>query len=270
MITAMAVLMLCAGSSSAGMWLAVTLSGGLDRAMTSATVLRTHMGADMMHDALRADVLASLLGGDVSAGLSPEENKAAFEEHKAAFEKEIATNEGATVSDATRRALQDVRQPLQDYIEGAGSIITLAASNVAAANAGMPKFLEQFKQLEGAMERVTEHMTKAAESDVAAAKSTAAFAKIVMGGLLALSTLLALMLMGAAPRVIVTPIVAITEALDRLSAGDLSVHLPVVHAQDEIGRMAAALISFKNAVAGRNRAPDIDTNGRLIPVSRAT
>ncbi len=48
---ALAVLFLVITSSGAGMWVALKLSGGLDRAMTSAHVLRTHMGADMMHDA---------------------------------------------------------------------------------------------------------------------------------------------------------------------------------------------------------------------------
>ena len=101
-IAALAVLFLVVTSSGAGMWVAVKLSGGLDRAMTSSHILRTHMGADMMHDALRADVYAALLSSDPDMGFSLEEVEKDFAEHRADFEKQISENENADVSEETR------------------------------------------------------------------------------------------------------------------------------------------------------------------------
>ncbi|MDB5597063.1 MAG: methyl-accepting chemotaxis sensory transducer [Hyphomicrobiales bacterium] len=268
MLAALAVLVLCAGSSGAGMWLAFTLSGGLDRAMSSGTVLRTHMGADMMHDALRADVLASLLAGDASAGLSRKEIDNDFMEHTTAFERGISANEAALVDADTRRALQTVRAPLQEYIASARNIIALSNTDAKGAKAAVPKFSEQFKQLEVTMETVTDHVTKAAEADAELAKGAASFAKMVMSVLLGLSFVFALALMALANKIIVAPIAAITSALDRLSAGDLSVRLPVVRSQDEIGRMAAALVAFREAVAGRQSAVEAAQGARLAEEER--
>jgi len=51
-------LLLCTATAGAGIGVAVTLGGALDRAIASAGVLRSHMHADMMHDALRGDVMS--------------------------------------------------------------------------------------------------------------------------------------------------------------------------------------------------------------------
>jgi methyl-accepting chemotaxis protein len=57
MVAGAAVFLLASSASGAGLWAATHLGSALTRAMTSGNILRTHMDADMMHDALRADVL---------------------------------------------------------------------------------------------------------------------------------------------------------------------------------------------------------------------
>jgi methyl-accepting chemotaxis protein len=43
---------------------ALSLDDALSRSATSAKILRQHMQADMMHDALRADVMGAIMSSD--------------------------------------------------------------------------------------------------------------------------------------------------------------------------------------------------------------
>lgn len=248
---ALAVLFLIITSSGAGMWVAFKLSGGLDRAMASSRVLRTHMGADMMHDALRADVYAALLAHDPDMGFSLEEVEKDFAEHRAEFEKQISENENADVSEETRLLFSKVRIPLKEYIRGAGEIIKLASTDREAAKDKMARFGELFKELEDAMEKVSESVSDADQADANAAKNNALIARYLMAALTILGVLVAAALIVFAQASIVSPLTLITRALDRLASGDLATDVPAVKSEDEIGRMARALAVFKNEMLGR-------------------
>ena len=250
-IAALAVLFLVVTSSGAGMWVAVKLSGGLDRAMSSARVLRTHMGADMMHDALRADVYAALLAHDPDMGISLEDVEKDFREHRAEFEKQILDNENADVSEETRLLFSKVRIPLKEYIREAGDIIKTAGTDREAAKDKMGRFGELFKELEEAMEKVSESVSEADQADANAAKANAGLARYLMAALTVLGMVFAGALIIFAQKSIVMPLTMITRALDRLASGDLKTEVPAVKSEDEIGRMARALNVFKDEMLGR-------------------
>src|SRR4051795_7057940 len=124
-LAAASVLLLCAISSGAGMWAALTLSGGLERSMTSSTVMRNHMNADMMHDAIRADAYTAILAADPRTGLTFEEAMKDFEEHSATFERSIKANQ-VLADPRTRVMYAKISDPLSAYVTGAREIITLA------------------------------------------------------------------------------------------------------------------------------------------------
>ena len=251
LIAALSVLMLCALSSGIGMWVALKLSAGIDRAVDSGQIMRTHMGADMMHDALRGDVYAAIISADPESGLTLEDAEKDFQEHKAEFEKLIIENEAADLPSETRGLLAKVKIPLQDYVKGAREIIALAGLDADAAKGQLPRFAELFKELETAMEEVSDSVTKAAASDADEAKADAALAKYIMAGLLALGLAFAVTIAILAQTSIVGPIEKITSALDRLAGGDLSTKVPDLKNDDEIGRMARALKIFREEMQGR-------------------
>jgi methyl-accepting chemotaxis protein len=128
----------------------------LDQVVTSSHALRNHMFADMMHDALRSDVLASLH----ALTKSPEEMKQVQEdikEHAAGFRQALAENKELILSAEITAALHKLDQPLADYIESAEKIISSAANrNAEAAEAAMPSFGEKFSALETNMETASE------------------------------------------------------------------------------------------------------------------
>jgi len=58
----------------------------------SMTVLRNHMEADMMHDALRADVLSAMLVGLGKSTSTPAEVNSSIKEHAEHFREVLAEN----------------------------------------------------------------------------------------------------------------------------------------------------------------------------------
>ncbi|TGU03581.1 methyl-accepting chemotaxis protein, partial [bacterium M00.F.Ca.ET.156.01.1.1] len=89
-------------------------------------ILRNHMQADMMHDALRADVFASLLASNPAAGVAFDSVKADLSEHVASFLKMIAANKALATDAATQTVLAGVEKPLLAYIDSANKIVGTA------------------------------------------------------------------------------------------------------------------------------------------------
>ena len=100
----------------AGFWVATTLGEGLDSSARSAVVLRNHLHADMMHDALRADVLSSFASADPALGIKIEEVQADLAEHAGNFESDIAAELKAVEDPVLKEKLEKLQEPLQDYI----------------------------------------------------------------------------------------------------------------------------------------------------------
>ncbi len=251
MVAGAAVFLLASSASGAGLWAATHLGAALTSAIGSGNILRTHMDADMMHDALRADVLMALRASDPSNGVSMEQVRGDLADHTKTFRDDIAANKAQAETPAVRSALQAVDAPLGAYIEAAERIVALADQDAAAAKAAMPDFIEQFTVLDGAMEEATQKIETAAAEDAANAKSSAKLAQILMIAMLGAGLAAAAALVILARRVLVQPLVNVTAVIDRLAKGDLSVDPPHTDRADEIGLMARALFTFKQAVADR-------------------
>ena len=97
-----AVMVLCTASAGAGLWSTTRLDGALQDANVSSAVLRNHMEADMMHDALRADVLSSQLAGDASSGIAVDDVRKDLATHTQIFRKAIADNDVLATDPASR------------------------------------------------------------------------------------------------------------------------------------------------------------------------
>ncbi|RYD65548.1 MAG: methyl-accepting chemotaxis protein, partial [Sphingomonadales bacterium] len=61
------------------------MSDALTRQQEAASLLRSHLEADMMHDAVRSDVLAALASADPATGIKREEAAADLDDHLKTF-----------------------------------------------------------------------------------------------------------------------------------------------------------------------------------------
>jgi len=251
MAAGLAVLTLVAVMAGAGIWSAFKLSGNLQDATRSATVLRNHLHADMMHDALRADVLMALRATAPAAGVTFSEVNGDLAEHAKAFRDDLTSNRTLAVDPKAKAALEAVEAPLASYIAAAESVVAMAETDAAAAEAATPDFMNQFEALEGAMEAASETIATSARAEAERATREAVIAQALMVGMLALGVVFAGALILVARRSLVAPILDVTRALERLARGDLAVEPPHTGRKDEIGLMARALFAFRQAVADR-------------------
>ncbi len=214
-------------------------------------VLRNHLEGDMMHDALRSDVLASLAANNPAYGLSIAEVRTDLNDHVENFRSLLAANVALTGNGELGPVIAAVAPALEDYIATATKLVETAATDESAALAMLPGFFDDFRALEGAMEQASDKISAVSDSTVAAATLIGQISQIaiLIASLLAILAVIAIM-RGARSRV-VGPIVDLTNAMDKLAAGDTNVHAPHNDREDEIGRMAAALTKFRENAINR-------------------
>jgi len=238
---------LVALSGGAGIWATQTLSGAISDGERDATLLRAHLTADMMHDALRSDVFATITAQSPAAGLSMEEVRADLREHAETFRANIESERSLAATDEQRQAIANVEAPLREYVEAAERLVDLAERDPAAALAGVPAFMQQFGELEDAMGAVTDVIAADAESSVVLANQNASFSSMLMIAMLVLGAIAACAIAVGVDRLFIKPVNALTEAMTKLAGGDESVEPPFVGRGDEIGAMGGALAAFKQA-----------------------
>ncbi len=159
----------------------VTASGEAVVVITRA--LHNHGEADMMHDALRADVLAALLGANRA---NPAAIRAAAEElssHEATFRSAINANQGLTLAPSLREALDSVSGPLDAYLAEAANLVRLAAQDADLAEAALPRFMDRFSELEDSMGAISDLIAaEANRTQEASAGATARFTRLLWMG----------------------------------------------------------------------------------------
>ena len=102
---------------------------------------------------------------------------------------------------------------------------------------------------------VIEEMRSAQEQRAVAAHAmqerSSSIAKMALFGGVGLSMLLAAFFGWMLTRAVATPVVALTETMRKLAGGDNTVTVPGIGRKDEIGSMAAAVLTFKEAAIAK-------------------
>jgi len=134
-----------------GYWGISRQGSELDDVVVTSLALRNHLESDMMHDALRADVLGALRAARDNNKEDMASVKADVADHSQNFRERVAANKGLPLSDDVRAAISEVEPKLATYITSAESMVALAEKDSPAAEAAYPPFLAVFEELEDSM-----------------------------------------------------------------------------------------------------------------------
>ncbi|MDX2016465.1 MAG: HAMP domain-containing methyl-accepting chemotaxis protein [Planctomycetota bacterium] len=234
------ILILGLGGALAAGAIGVAATVGKERtigALSSARVIDqarvNFLTSDMMHDAIRADVLESFLAA------TPEERRAAhesFQEHRKEFIAQVDANLALPLPAEVKASLSEVTPALNAYVEKAQQILTIEPDK---AEALYPEFNRAFAELADRNERVSESLEKAS-NDVAATASTAsaAFGWIVT----AVPAAAALLLIAGAVftrRSVTSGVAGFASVLERVSQNDFTVRFDE-SGGGEVGALAAS------------------------------
>ena len=159
----------------------VTVHG--DEVVTITTALHNHGEADMMHDALRADVLAALLGAKNKNAAGIEEAAKDLVDHEKNFRDSMTANKGLALPGVITAEFNGVELPLDAYIKSAAQLVALAGKDPAAAEAAMPDFLKAFSDLEEKMGSISDKIQdEAARVNADADTVTKRFTRLLWAG----------------------------------------------------------------------------------------
>jgi methyl-accepting chemotaxis protein len=223
-----------------GFWGITSIDRAMDDIVVNSQALRGHLEADMMHDALRADVLAALLAAQRSDALAHAQVQKDVAQHAALFRESIARNKEMALHADTVAALKQVEAPLEDYIGEAEEIVVLASKDAAAANAKMPDFLASFSKLEADMSSLSDRMEKDTMTSQAGGDQAAATSQrvilVVSCSALAMMVLFAWMI----TRGITRRLGLAVQVADRLAEGDLDIDVKA-DSTDETGKLLESM-----------------------------
>ena len=239
-----------AGAVSLGVFAVVSLQALDGTGETAHEIMASAEGtedvllADMMHDAVRGDVLQALVSG--GEGELYEGAVADLAEHDELFRSILAEVVADDLGAEVDTAVAEVTPAVEAYLESANQIVTVAGVDRVAANAAYPQFAADFAALEDALPLLGDAVAAYGEEAVAHSeqqRATATTLALVVAGV----GVLVLGLLGwVITRSVVGPLRQVVAVVTGLADGDLR-NSTGIDSKDEVGQVAAALeISMEN------------------------
>lgn len=224
------------------------LRSALSQISTSGQALRAHMQGDMMHDALRSDVLAALLAAQKGQTEQRDTIAADIRDHAKIFRDAINTEKQLITDASVLREIQALLPALADYIAGAERIEDLAFRDLPAAEATLPEFIGAFETLEPQMESVSESIEKWSEGTRVAAEEEAKTAFTTVATIALTAVIVLLLTASRIATAIVKPLQRAVEVTSRIAAGDLD-NTIVVTGKDETAQLLEAIQRMSRTIS---------------------
>ncbi len=215
------------------------INAGMDAIMLTGQTRYNEAMADMMHDALRADVLRAIFASRSTPGDSTEVKQDA-RDHAEEFRQSMDTVLAAHISAQVDSTVIAARPVLDAYIKSAEDMVELAFRNRSAAEKGYPAFQKTFHELEGFMESLGDDIGKVASVTQARGDVVAAGAERRIMMFLLIGAVLVFAIGVMVSRRIVADIGEIERVTGKLGGGDLQARASIT-SQNELGRVGGAL-----------------------------
>jgi methyl-accepting chemotaxis protein len=211
-----------------------------------SSCVRNSMQVDMMHDALRADVMraSKALSDNDSAEAAKAKSDAAA--HAESMQAAINANERLQTPPEIKTAVESLHPSIKDYIDQARHITASASDKQEIVAADYKQFSAAFEKIEGEQTIVSDKIDAgmAATAKNSAQKSNVLIWVIVIAA--AFGIAIAAMNMMLIRLHITKPIVKLSTALRQLAAGEVVAHISLKQQNNEIGEMISALEVFRN------------------------
>ncbi len=214
----------------------------------AATIVRAHMHADMMHDAVQSQVMKALYARSTGNTLLLKEARTQLVRDSAQFSADIEHAQSLSPPDAIRRGLRDIGLLATDY--------NRVAANIANQPAGAQE-IRQFHQLFETLREKNDAVSARLEAyigELAETASKTADTALTRHFTIAFAVVLvALMVPLFARHQIFEPQEKLIVLMKDISAGRLDGEVPFTTRTDEIGHIAAALAIFRSNIQEKKR-----------------
>ncbi len=184
--------------------------------------MRNHLEGDMMHDALRGDVLAAILArtdDELSAA------RRELGEHAEWFRKVLKDNEALDLPESIRAGLAEVRPVLDSYIASAVRVTESVRPGSDERPEELAAFTGVYGELEERMEKVSDLISAELDATTAAASARASSAVMLIVGVALGGLVLASIAAFATVTSISRPLRRTSAFLQLVAQGDLTKRL---------------------------------------------
>lgn len=228
----------------------------IDKQRVIAEAVKKFMDADMMHDAIRADVLAALLAASQQDAQGVKNARQDLVQHSRQFTSDIQKSLDLPLPVTARAGIEEVRPALKAYSSAGLAILATAEISFTQANEQLPMFLEKFEALEGRNEKVSSLLENIAGTQSADAARKRGLYHITMYVTPAILLILLVysnltLLLG-----LFRPQNAILKAMNDLAQGAHDTEITGEERQDEIGDLARGLKVFQKSALERQTLAD--------------
>ncbi|CAM3237492.1 methyl-accepting chemotaxis protein [Pseudomonas floridensis] len=216
----------------------------------SMTALSNHLEADMMHDALRADVLSAMLVGVGKSDTPRAEIESSLKEHAAHFREVLGNNLQLPLNDSLKAELDKIRPSLDAYVTAGERIVALALDSPDRAQQELGTFSAAFTQLEDQMSTLSTLIEDNAKASGAATREAIRSTNVTLGVVLVVS----LLLLGAqglwVTRSIMLPLQTASRIADSIAHGNLSEPIVEPRSRDEASMLIRSLAVMQRDLRG--------------------
>ncbi len=248
------------GAGGTGYLAAEKLHAAALNVVTDGTALRHQMELDLMHDALRADVLAAIVAGQSGEGTQdgsqPQPVDTAQADairqdaaaHINRYELALKALEQTALPPDTRQALNAVRPKLEANMRQAAMLVPIALSNREAAAVALPGFISKSRDLETQLAAVSEKIVATSRATEAHSDETAALAKDTIVAVIGVSAVVLAIVSWFMARSVVLRLLQAVSIARSVASGDLSSRVEV-RGRDEVAQLLAALAQMTTGLA---------------------
>jgi methyl-accepting chemotaxis protein len=208
-------------------------AAALQEVLTAGQAQLSFMRGDMMHDAVRADVLESIHAHDQAGKAAAAKS---FAEHRETFNQAIADNMALPLPEEIRTALQEVGPAMKNYLERAEAMLALSEADGIAR---WPEFSKVFDELADRQEAVSKVIDETASKRAAESRAAVAQAAVMIVATGLGATLLLAGGIWMTRRAIVSGLRRFAEPMNALANADFTVKFDDARG-DEFGALGSA------------------------------
>ncbi|WP_162886693.1 methyl-accepting chemotaxis protein, partial [Pseudomonas syringae] len=235
----------------------------------SMAALGNHLEADMMHDALRADVLSAMLFGLGRSNSTRDEVQTSLKEHAALFRKVVSDNLQLPLTDAIKAELSRIKPSLDAYISAGERIVGLAIDSPDRAQQDLGTFSSAFTQLEGQMSTLSDLIEDNSKASGERTRQTTRSANLTLAVVLSISILLLLVQGYWVTRSIMIPLASASRIADSIAHGNLSEPIAESRGRDEASMLIRSLAIMQRDLRSmievvRSNANDVSGMSRQL------
>lgn len=200
---------------------------------------RSNQNAEMLHDALRADVLTALLA-EQAPGITADSVRQSVRANGEAFRTEVTRLNKMPLKAEARQLVVEAYISALHYLALAERQVDLALTDRAAAVAEMPAFEAAFVEAKAAHGRQTEELSRASEQVQSASRMAAAGAQRWLALAAAVTVFVGWLCVALVARSIRRSFTALSDVATAIAEGDLE-RRSAVHTTDEVGMLARSI-----------------------------